>query len=83
MSTFKRLLADLQAERKRAQAEVGRLDDAISAVQGLVRRTNTRRNYPTAASPRRRRTLSAAARRRISLAQKARWAKVRQMKKAA
>lgn len=83
MSKFKRLLTDLQAERKRAQVELGRLDDAISAIQGLVRRTNTGGNYTTAASPRPRRTLSAAARRRISLAQKARWAKFKQMKRAA
>jgi hypothetical protein len=83
MSKFKRLLADLQAERERAQMELGRLDEAISAIHGLVRGTNTRGNYTTAAAPRRRRTLSAAARRRISLAQKARWAKVKQMKRAA
>ena len=82
MSKFKRLLADLQAERERAQMEPGRLEEAISAIHGLVRGTSTRGNYTTAASPRRR-TLSAAARRRISLAQKARWAKVKQMKRAA
>jgi hypothetical protein len=83
MSKFTRVLADLQAERKRTQVELGRLEDAISAIQGLVGRGKPGRNHTAATLPRRRRTLSAAARRRISQAQKARWAKFKQLKKAA
>jgi hypothetical protein len=42
MSKFKRLLADWQAEREQAQMELGRLEEAISAIHGLVRGTSTR-----------------------------------------
>jgi hypothetical protein len=62
----------LQNQRKQVQSELGRLDAAISALQGS--NTNNGSSAIAAASPRPRRTLSAAGRRAISLAQKARWA---------
>jgi len=65
MANFAGVLKELQQERSR-------LEQAIQIVGQLVGRNSTgvRARRP-------RRTLSAAARRRISLAQKARWAKTR------
>ena len=82
MSTFARVLSDLQSERKRAENELNRIDNAISALRGLAGGRSAGRNHSTRAA-RGRRQLSAAARRRISMAQKARWAKYKAMKKAA
>jgi hypothetical protein len=73
MSKLAPLLVQLQTERKRMQAELQQLDNAIRALSGLNRRSG-------AARPQR--ILSVAARRRIAAAQRARWAKVRQQKKA-
>jgi hypothetical protein len=81
MSTFTRVLSDLQSERRRAENELNRIDNAITALQGLGGGRGAGRNHTT--SSRGRRQLSAAARRRISMAQKARWAKYKAMKKAA
>ena len=69
---IERILADLRTERQR-------IDSAIAALESLDGST-ARRGRPaatTTASPVRRRRMSAAARKRISLAQKARWAKQR------
>jgi len=65
MANFAGVLKELQQERSR-------LEQAIQIVGQLVGRNSTgvRARRP-------RRTLSAAARRRISLAQKARWAKTK------
>lgn len=60
----------------RAVHEVKRLNDAIAALGKLAR--NTLGAYAKKFG-RKKRTMSAAARRRISLAQKARWAKVRRV----
>ena len=82
MSNFARVLVELKSERKRTENELHRIDDAISALRGLgARGTNgTRTAKGMRRGPRR---LSAAARKRISMAQKARWAKYKQLKKAA
>jgi len=75
MINLAQVIKGLRAARSRAQKEVHRLEKAIAALGKLdgnaereVRRKETRK----------RRKLSAAARKRISQAQKARWAKLRQ-----
>jgi hypothetical protein len=72
MPNLSHIVDQLQNQRKQVQSELGRLDAAISALQGS--NTNNGSSAIAAASPRPRRTLSAAGRRAISLAQKARWA---------
>ena len=61
------ILGQLKAARDKAAFELGRLEAAVSALSGIgsnsIKRTGTRRK------------MSASARRKISLAQKARWAK--------
>ena len=79
MASLGRTLTQLRKERFKAQREVERLEEAITAIQKLVGKR--RDSYP-GTSRRPRRKLSAAARRRISQAQKARWAKVRSQKAA-
>jgi hypothetical protein len=59
------VVQQLKKERAKAQGEVNRLDAALAALGNLTGRSPAGK----------RRTLSAAARRKISLAQKARWAK--------
>jgi hypothetical protein len=58
------VVQQLKKERERAQKQVQRIDEALAAL-GSVSLNGASR------------TISAAGRRRISLAQKARWAKVR------
>jgi chromosome segregation ATPase len=70
MSNLNSALQQLRDERKQAQLQVEKLDQAISVIEGLSDRTNTRISNVS----RGRRTLSAAARKRISEAQRARWA---------
>ena len=73
------VLAQLREERSRTQKELGRLDEAISALQKLaVDQPEGNHTSPV----RVRRKLSAAARRKISLAQKERWAKLKKRKAA-
>ena len=71
MPNLQRALQQLRAERSRAQAEVEKLDQAISVIASLngsgVSRKATR---PT-------RIVSAVTRRRMAQAQRARWARVR------
>lgn len=86
MANLARVLTELQSQRKRAENELNRIDNAISALRGLAGGRGAGRNHTARAfGTGRRRQLSAAARRRISMAQKARWAKYKQqqMKKAA
>jgi hypothetical protein len=71
----------LREERRDAQNQVQKLGEAISVLEKLTRSSGT--TVHAAAPGRAKRVLSAAGRRRISLAQKARWAKIRQIKKAA
>ena len=65
-------MADLAGVLKELEQERARLDQVIQVLGNLVGRnvTGVRARRP-------KRTLSAAARRKISLAQKARWAKTR------
>jgi hypothetical protein len=65
MATLSVVVQQLKRERDRAQKEVQRLDAALVAL-GSVSSNATSRH-----------TMSGAARRRMSLAQKARWAKQR------
>ena len=84
MSNFGRVLSELQSQRKRTENELHRIDDAIGALRGLAGGRGAGRNHNARTfGPRRRRQLSVAARKRISMAQKARWAKFKAMKKAA
>ena len=70
-------MADLAGVLKELEQESSRLDQAIKVIGNLVGRNGaggqSRAKRPT-------RTLSAAARRKISLAQKARWAKTKRVK---
>jgi cell division protein FtsB len=78
MTNIAQALSRLREDRKHAQKQIEKLSQAITVLERL----NTNGSY--AGRPgRAKRVLSAAGRRRISLAQKARWAKLRQMKKAA
>lgn len=80
MTNLAKALARLREERREAQHQVQKLGEAISVLEKLTRSgvgTHVSSSFGV------KRVLSAAGRRRISLAQKARWAKVRQMKKAA
>ena len=70
MSNLNSALQQLRDERKQAQAQLEKLDQAILVIEGLSGRSNTR----TSTGSRGRRSLSAAARKRISEAQRARWA---------
>jgi len=78
MTNIAKALARLREERRDAQNQVQKLGEAIAALEKLTRGTGI-----TGGGQRVKRVLSAAGRRRISLAQKARWAKLRQSKKAA
>ena len=64
MKNLSGVVQQLKKERERAQNEVQRIDTALAAL-GSLRSNGSSRQH----------TMSAAARRRISLAQKARWAK--------
>lgn len=72
MANISQILGDLQAQRRQVEAELGKIDAAISALQGLGAKgaaSSNRGGFP------RRRVMSAAARKRIADAQRARWAK--------
>lgn len=80
MTNLTKALTRLREERREAQHQVQKLGEAIAVLEKLTRSgvgTHSSSSFGA------KRVLSAAGRRRISLAQKARWAKVRQMKKAA
>jgi hypothetical protein len=77
MANLTGTLTQLRDQRRLAQRQVEKLDEAISAIEGLVGKGGG------SGAPRKR-VLSAAGRRRIALAQKARWAKFKaQQRKAA
>jgi hypothetical protein len=71
MSNLENALQQIREEYKQAQSRVEKLDEVIRGLVGL--------NGSVSAGKRtgQRYTMSASARRRISLAQKARWARVR------
>jgi hypothetical protein len=79
MTNFEKVLQQLRAEQKQAQAAAESLGKAISAIQGL----NARSAGNTTNGKRPKRAMSAAARRRIAAAQRARWAKFRKPSSAA
>ena len=77
MSNLENALKELREKRSEAQIEIDKLDQIISGIESL----NGTGVSHKATQPTRmvgvpaKRTMSAAARRKISLAQKARWAK--------
>jgi hypothetical protein len=81
MTNIAKAIDRLREERRDAQNQVQKLGEAISVLEKLTRGTGA--TGSAGATHRTKRVLSAAGRRRISLAQKARWAKIRQIKKAA
>jgi hypothetical protein len=81
MTNIAKAIDRLREERRDAQNQVQKLGEAISVLEKLSRGSGSTLHAVTA--HRAKRVLSAAGRRRISLAQKARWAKIRQTKKAA
>ncbi len=81
MTNISKALVRLREERRDAQNQAQKLGEAISVLEKLIRGGGSTAHAGT--PHRAKRVLSAAGRRRISLAQKARWAKIRQMKKAA
>jgi hypothetical protein len=81
MTNIAKALLRLREERRDAQNQVQKLGEAIAVLEKLTRGSGA--TMSGGASHRAKRVLSAAGRRRISLAQKARWAKLRQIKKAA
>jgi hypothetical protein len=80
MTNIAKAIDRLRMERRDAQNQVQKLGEAISVLEKLTRGAGVTLH---AVPHRAKRVLSAAGRRRISLAQKARWAKIRQTKKAA
>jgi len=85
MNEIEGIVKDLEAQRTGLQAELGKLDAALSALQGAALPSTTGRRMPRTApggaGGRSRPPLSAAARKRIALAQQKRWAKFRAAKK--
>ena len=75
MLNIQSVLAELQSQRRHTQAELRRLDRAITALRPLKSGNPGRERGRKA-----KRKLSAAARRRISAAQRARWAKLKKQK---
>ena len=67
MATLQGILDELKKEKKRAERDLKRLEEAISAFGKLTGKRARKA----------RRTMSAAARKRIAVAQRARWAKFR------
>lgn len=74
MTNLSAALQQLREERKQAQVQIEKLDQAISVIEGLAGSSNSRKATTKAAG----RSLSPAARRRISIAQRARWAQRRE-----
>jgi hypothetical protein len=81
MTSIAKAIVRLREEHRDAQKQVQKLEEAISILEQLTRSGVT--TMHTGVVRRAKRKLSAAGRRRISLAQKARWAKIRQLNKAA
>jgi hypothetical protein len=63
-------LQELRAERKQAQLQLEKLDQAISVIESLNGSAKLGKNQPT-------QTISAASRRKMAQAQRARWARAR------
>jgi hypothetical protein len=69
-------LKALTGERTHVLKELAKLDRAIAVIQDLVGINSTTNGNSS------KRTISAAARKKMAIAQKARWAKVKQAQKA-
>jgi hypothetical protein len=80
MTNITQALSRLREDRRQAQKQVEKLSEAITVLESLTK-TNGLSYAGRAGRPKR--ILSAAGRRRISLAQKARWARLRQQQKKA
>ena len=77
MSNLENALRELREKRSQAQIEIDKLDEIISGIESLNGTGVSHKATPLTrmvAVPAKR-TMSASARRKISLAQKARWAK--------
>lgn len=77
MANLNAALQQLRQERKLAQAQIEKLDQAISVIEGLAGGSSSRGRT---GGRRAGRSLSAVARKRLSEAQRARWARVRKQK---
>jgi hypothetical protein len=78
MTNIDTALHQLREERKQAQTQIAKLDQAIAAVEGVLKAGgNSQITTRTSRSNSRGRSLSAAARKRISESQRARWAQRR------
>ena len=75
MANLGRMLRQLREERIRVEEELDRLDEAIAAFEKLVGANPRAQARARSAG---KRNVSAATRRKMSKAQKARWAKLRQ-----
>ena len=75
MVNLGRMLSQLREERIRVQKELDRLDEAIAAFEKLLGANPRAQARERSAGKRK---VSAATRRKMSKAQKARWAKLRQ-----
>jgi hypothetical protein len=75
MPNLDKVVKSLVAEQRSLQSKLNQVDAAIAALRGMSQ------NGRNAVRPKR--VLSVAARRRIAAAQRARWAKYKQQKKAA
>ena len=78
MSNLENALRELREKRSQAQIEIDKLDQVIAGIESLngTGVFHKATQPPPMVSVPGKRTMSAAGRRRISLAQKARWAKV-------
>ena len=76
MPNLDKVVKSLLSEQKTLQGRLGQVEAAISALRGMGQGGRN-------AGLRPKRVLSIAARRRIAAAQRARWAKYKQQKKAA
>ncbi len=81
MKSLNQVLAQLKAERSKAQAEVNKLDQAIAAIQRLGGKAVAKAGRRAGAGRKRKVKISAAGRARIAAAQRARWAKYKAAKK--
>jgi hypothetical protein len=76
MPNLEKVVRSLMSEQKTLQSKLSQVEAAISALRGMSRNGRSVGVRP-------KRVLSIAARRRIAAAQRARWAKYKQQKKAA
>jgi hypothetical protein len=83
MADLGKVVRELEEERRETEQHLARLNTAIAAVRTVAgnpptaRRSVTPKSVTKTVANKPRRKLSAAARKKISLAQKARWAKTK------